>query len=459
MSTAKQEDSPERQRSLFAEYCQRYNLKPVGEYDDLATSATHVKLEDREGIMRMLSDSKRDRFDLVWCEEQSRASRDPLEIIPIQRHLSSYGIIMVDYDDDPHHTIDSDEREMFSTFEAGLSRYEVRKLSKRVRRSQHDRLSRGLAIGGRSPIGYRWRDDPPGYEEDPVRGDLARLIFTLFVENRSCSAVATILNEEGVPTTQSGIGWGSRAILKIIGNPAYEGTRLWGGVQYPGTYPIIIPPELLKRARMTLDQTRNRTQRAMNVTNRWGLFSGLLRCPECDRWLQAKTYVRTHTTHVYYICNRAYRQPITCSKRTTYNQVKLEAVIFPQVEERLRSICHKRANKREQKPKRDYLGAVARLDEQRRRAIRAHTSALITTDELEEELERIEALKQSLATEQADNPQGALLSVEEAQVILKGILKHWYRWSIPDRRAILHRLIAYIVPDNEDYAASQVVWL
>lgn len=38
MSTARQENSPERQREGFARYCARWDLVPVDEYEDLATS-------------------------------------------------------------------------------------------------------------------------------------------------------------------------------------------------------------------------------------------------------------------------------------------------------------------------------------------------------------------------------------------------------------------------------------
>jgi DNA invertase Pin-like site-specific DNA recombinase len=53
MSTDRQQDSPERQRALFAEYCARWSLTPAGEYADLGISATHTKLEQRPGIMAM----------------------------------------------------------------------------------------------------------------------------------------------------------------------------------------------------------------------------------------------------------------------------------------------------------------------------------------------------------------------------------------------------------------------
>jgi hypothetical protein len=57
MSTAKQTNSPERQREVYLAYCDRWNLCSVGEYEDLAVSATHTRLEDRPGLMRMWGDA------------------------------------------------------------------------------------------------------------------------------------------------------------------------------------------------------------------------------------------------------------------------------------------------------------------------------------------------------------------------------------------------------------------
>jgi DNA invertase Pin-like site-specific DNA recombinase len=196
MSSSKQVNSPERQRSLFAAYCERWGLVPVSEYEDLATSATHTKLDDRAGIMAMLADAERGVLNIVWTEEQSRASRDPLETVPIQRHLATLGIPIVENSEDPRQAVLSAERELLTTVRAALSRYEVRQLGARVKRSLRDRMEKGL-LCGRLPAGLAWDRVARRYVLDEAGAALPRRAYQLFPELRNVSHVVRQLHAEG----------------------------------------------------------------------------------------------------------------------------------------------------------------------------------------------------------------------------------------------------------------------
>jgi site-specific DNA recombinase len=224
MSTAKQVSSPARQRDLFLQYCSHHQLQPAGEYEDLATSATHVKLEDRIGIMAMLAAAEHSSFDVVWCEEQSRASRDPLEIIPIQRHLATLGIPIVEHGEDPRQAKVSAERELLTTVRAALSRYEVRQLAARVKRALRLKLEQGEYQGGQLPAGLKWDRQREAFVLDEKTAGLPRRAYELFAETKIIAGTARQLNQEGF-RGRRGSPLTHKSVTSLLKQPAYRGLR------------------------------------------------------------------------------------------------------------------------------------------------------------------------------------------------------------------------------------------
>ena len=232
MSTAKQVSSPARQRDLFLQYCSRYQLQPAGEYEDLATSATHVKLEDRVGIMAMLAAAERSSSDVVRYEEQSRASRDPLETTPIQRHLGTLGIPIVEHGEDPRQAKVSAERELLATVRAALSRYEVRQLAARVKRALRLKLEQGKYQGGPLPAGLECDREREAFVWDEKSPDLPRRAYELFAETKLIAGTARQLNQKGF-RRRRGSPLTHKSASSLLKQPAYT-AAIATGMGRPG---------------------------------------------------------------------------------------------------------------------------------------------------------------------------------------------------------------------------------
>ena len=96
--------------------------------DDGITGTNDIK---REQFMKMINDSKSDKFDLIITKEISRFSRNTLDSIKYTRELLNNGVAVF-FVNDNINTIFPDA-ELRLTIMASLAQDEVRRLSERVR--------------------------------------------------------------------------------------------------------------------------------------------------------------------------------------------------------------------------------------------------------------------------------------------------------------------------------------
>ena len=94
MSSNKQEDSPERQQADI-DYIPEYKTATVaGEYADHAISGTAS--DNRPDFQRMMRDADDGRFDVLFCSELSRLTREePIDTLNHLSRLSSAGVRLV----------------------------------------------------------------------------------------------------------------------------------------------------------------------------------------------------------------------------------------------------------------------------------------------------------------------------------------------------------------------------
>jgi len=124
---------------------------------------------------------------------------------------------------------------------------------------------------------------------EPVADRVAVLtrIFTLYVEGISKTAIARILNGEGVPTFRGGDGWGSSSVKALIDSRSVIGEyqhksraqeRTFGDPVFD-YFPQVISNELFQAANAPRDSLKREGRgRSILVRN---LFADLARCAEC----------------------------------------------------------------------------------------------------------------------------------------------------------------------------------
>lgn len=88
------------------------------------------------------------------------------------------------------------------------------------------RAREGKNPGYSAPFGYRAGSDGR-FEVIPGQAETVRMLFRLYLEQRSISALTRIMNASGIPAPR-GRGWGRSTIHRLLQNPAYSGRLVYG---------------------------------------------------------------------------------------------------------------------------------------------------------------------------------------------------------------------------------------
>ena len=183
---------------------------------------TGTELWGRPELARLREALARRELDAVICYDPDRFSRKQTHAGILLDICERAGVelrfAMFDFQRDATGQFLLNAR----VFAAELER---EKIMERTMRGIRARVQSGKPIGGgRVPYGYRWRDaDKSGYEPDARTAPIVRRMFTQAAEGRPIHAIATALNEEGVPTPNGGGFWRAGVVLELLRRPIYAG--------------------------------------------------------------------------------------------------------------------------------------------------------------------------------------------------------------------------------------------
>jgi DNA invertase Pin-like site-specific DNA recombinase/ElaB/YqjD/DUF883 family membrane-anchored ribosome-binding protein len=201
----------------------------------------------------------------------------------------------------------------------------------RVRRARE-----GRSPGGRPPYGYRTGAAPGELVTDPAEAAVVRRIFREYLSGAGTRSVAFRLNAEGIPSPTGG-AWQFTTVARLLANPAYTGTLIFGRVSrqsperpegsprlvpndaplavVPGAWPAIVAPAEFERAQAV---RRGRPGRHTGTSGRAAsspyLLTGLLRCGLCGSSVRARPAYGS--AGAYYFClGRFTKGPSFCPSR------------------------------------------------------------------------------------------------------------------------------------------------
>lgn len=449
MSSDQQQNSPERQREGFHDWCAHYNLVNVGEYDDMGISASKTKMVERPGIMRMWADAAEDVFDVAWAEETSRASRNLIETLQLHEYLTTLHIPFLDGREDPRAHYDPVYRTIITALKGGMAQGETMRMAIRIKGTMMKNAREGKYCGGAVSLGYVWTKDD-GVTIDEEKAAVARRIFDLFMSVGSYTGVAKRANAEGLRGAR-GKGFTPNTVMRVLTGLAYRGQVKWGGELVAFSAPPIIDEATLQTVDAMLLQITHRPQRCTRADS---VFAGLVRCPTCERFLGSVNHGGTQRA---LRCDRAYHQPRPCSNTRTIGEQKYEATLLPQVlaklNERADSID---AGSLPKKVALDIEAKLVRLDGKVEREKNMYANDLRTWDELQANLAEIKVMQDELRGQQKAP---SSVTSGDLRKMARRIEKTWSQQDATGKRTLLQSMIAYIVPDYDNKAASQIVWL
>lgn len=312
-SYGQREESIEGQLAACHKYADENELAIVNEYIDRAASATNDK---REQFQQMIFDAENENIDVVLVYQLDRFARNRYDAALYRKRLQENGVRLISVSE----PIADDPSGMFleALLEAQAEFYSA-DLSRKVRRGQKTNAEKCLYNGAIVPFGYRI-DETKHYQLDDVNAPIVQRIFERFLAGVPIVDIADELNKGGFRGFR-GAEFNKQSVRKILGNPRYTGTYIFGETIIPDGIPSIIDHETFDIAQSKLNERKHMRSGSDNY-----LLSGKLFCGACNNPMVGISGTsKTGSIHYYYSCKG--KRNKTCNKKSVWREIVENAVV------------------------------------------------------------------------------------------------------------------------------------
>lgn len=211
--------------SLVQLICQKPHYKLVDIYLDFKSGKAQA---NRNEFMRMLSDAKDGRFDIIFTKSISRLGRNTEEFLTAIRKLKEYGVAVViilgDKDNEKQIDTSTMDSELLITI---LSAYAESENTSR-RENQEWAIKKRLADGTSklyTKICYGYKKDENGnLVTNPDEASVVTNIFNWYLSGFSVLGIIKELQKQNVLSPTGKEKWCKRSIETILTNDKYIGT-------------------------------------------------------------------------------------------------------------------------------------------------------------------------------------------------------------------------------------------
>jgi len=293
-------------------------------YKDEGISAVNTKR--REGFKQMVADGLAGKFDLLVTKSVSRFARNTVDSLITVRKLKDVGC-EVWFEKENIFTLDS-KGEQLITIMSSLAQEESRSISENVTWGQRKRMADGkVSLPYAQFLGYEKGED--GLPKVvPAEAEIVRLIFRLFMEGKTFSAIAKHLGGQGILSPSGKDTWQTAVVRSILKNEKYKGHALMqktyctdfltkkmvrntGQVQQyyvEDSHPAIIEPDEFDAVQVEIERRRS-LGRPASCTS---IFAAKILCADCGGWFGKKVWGsykgdKTYRKEVWQ-CNDKYKR-------------------------------------------------------------------------------------------------------------------------------------------------------
>ncbi len=225
VSTEKEEQqsSYEAQVDYYTKYIkERPDWDFVFVYTDEGISATNTK--KRDGFNQMIKDALDGKIDLIITKSVSRFARNTVDSLTAVRKLKAANIEIY-FEKENIWTFDA-KGELLITIMSSLAQEESRSISENVTWGWRKRIADGkVSMSYGQFLGYeKGADGTP--QIVPEEAKIVRLIYTMFLQGKTPTAIAKHLTAQGVPTPGGKEKWQCTVVESILTNEKYKGDAL-----------------------------------------------------------------------------------------------------------------------------------------------------------------------------------------------------------------------------------------
>ena len=320
------------QRLLLTEYALEHGFEVVDWYCDDDYSGL---FSDRPDFERLIKDAQTGKFDVVIAKSQSRFTRN-------MEHMEKYlhtmfpiwGIRFIGVVDNADTSIASNKKAR--QINGLINEWYCEDLSENIKAVFKAKMKDGQYIASHPPYGYL--KDPKDNHKliiDDYAAEIVRRIYSMYISGMGKGAIGATLTKEGIlipseykrqvlnmnyhnsnESIYSDL-WSYQTIHQILNNEAYTGVMIQSSystisykskkkkklpesewIKIPDAYEAIIDKETWELAKK-LQQQRTRS---VKIEKNNGIFSGILRCADCNKPMARAYHRRTHE-FIGYCCS------------------------------------------------------------------------------------------------------------------------------------------------------------
>ena len=353
--------SVQNQESLLREFVQQHRLIVYDTYIDDGWSGTSF---DRPAFQRMIADIEAKKVNMVITKDLSRLGRDYiLTGHYMERYFPEHRVRYISLLDGIDTGVDSTANDI-TPFRAIMNDMYAKDISKKIKSVKRDKQRKGQFIGGKPVYGYKMHPTEKNkIVIDEEVAPIVRRIFALALSGMSCRNIATLLNQEGVPTPATYANlpvvrpgpytglWSSERISDMLQNETYIGNMVQGRsvkisykskkclkqdpanwVVVEGTHEPLVDRETFQKVRMLVNSRRHTRSRTYDF-----LLKGLIFCHECGYPLAVLNRKNARGEDVLYFVCRTY-QRFTKAGVCTCHSIK-EKTVTDAVIAKVREVC------------------------------------------------------------------------------------------------------------------------
>ena len=428
------------QIEALEEYCEKNNIKVVEHYTDDGISGGKAALK-RPAMSRLLDDVKAGKIDIILFTRLDRWFRNVPEYYKVQEMLDKHGVqwkaIWEDYD-----TTTSNGRLAITIFLA-IAQNEREKGSERIKVIFANKVKNGETFFNNKcmPFGYARELDENGIArmvKDPEVKDAMQTFWDMLVKYENVAKAGKYVN------MVYGLNRNMKNWHDVANSEIYTG-RYRGIEDYCERYVKHEDWVRLQKKRI------KRTQRG-----RVYLFTGMIKCPDCDRILTSKfTCNKTVSGEVRefysYHCKR-YSDHLGCNFPRYVGEPIIERYLLANLDKLMADeIAHVTLEKA--KPKKKTKPNVPKLREQLRRLNVAYMAGNMEDDEYIAQTKELNAMIAKAEAEAKEDPAEKDLSA--LKVVLETDFRGIYQnLNQEDKRRFWRSLINEIHLDQDGNVVS-----
>ena len=179
------------QRQIVREYAEKMDYEVVGEsFDDNVSGMTF----DRDGIRKIAEQVEKKTIDAVLVKDMSRLGRHKTDTAVFIEYLRRNDIRVISATENLDTSRQSDD--LVISFKGLINDYYAREGSEKVRIGMDNMLKKGLIIT--PPMGYFKDKNTNKIVVIEEQAAIIRRIFDLYLYGYGCSAIAHLLNDNGI---------------------------------------------------------------------------------------------------------------------------------------------------------------------------------------------------------------------------------------------------------------------